>query len=102
MKLFAIMDIKSQFFLNPFAESGSVAALRGFETAVNEAKSSLHRFPDDFALFELAEFDVRTGVIKVHPSPVNLASARSVLHSQSQSMLPGLKDASRSGDEVRQ
>ncbi|QXP08078.1 MAG: nonstructural protein [Arizlama microvirus] len=91
MKLFAMYDIKASFYLQPFPETSTVAALRGFEVAVNEGKSTFSRFPDDFALMELADFDQHSGEIIVHPAPLNLGTARTVLKdSPHQSTLPGM------------
>lgn len=89
MKLFSIYDTKAQFFLQPFPETSTIAALRGFEVAVNEGKSTFSRFPDDFALMEIATFDQQTGEIIPNASPQNLGSARSVLKQPSeQNSLP--------------
>lgn len=79
MKLFSMYDTKAQTFIQPFAETSTIAALRGFEVAVNDGKSTFSRFPDDFCLMELAEFDHETGLITPLISPNNLGSARSVL-----------------------
>lgn len=79
MKIFAMLDVKANHFLQPFPETSTIAALRGFEVAVNEGKSTFSRFPDDFCLMELAEFDQETGKITPYISPNNLGSARSVL-----------------------
>lgn len=78
MKLFAVLDVKANYFLKPFAESSAVQALRGFEVAANE-DSTFKRFPDDFALCELGDFDSQTGVLTPRSSPVNLATARHLL-----------------------
>jgi len=80
MKLFSMYDVKAQSFGQPFAESSTINAIRGFEIAVNDdTKSTLARFPDDFCLMELGDFDQNTGTITVPPHPLNLGSARSVL-----------------------
>lgn len=79
MKLFAMLDIKANHYLQPFTETSTIAALRGFEVAVNEGKSTFNRFPDDFCLMELADFDQNSGQITPYTSPMNLGSARSVL-----------------------
>jgi len=79
MKLFSTYDVKAKFFVKLFQESSSIAALRGFDVAVNEADSIFSRFPDDFCLMEIAEFDQQTGALIPHTSPLNLGSARSVL-----------------------
>lgn len=81
MKLFAVHDTKGGFFLPPFTESSTVAALRGFEVAVNDGKAIFSRFPDDFALVELASFDQVTGELVPLSSPQNLGTARTVLKS---------------------
>lgn len=82
MKIFAVYDVKAGFYLNPFSDTSTVAALRGFDLAVNEGKSTFSKFPDDYCLMELAAFDQNTGEIVVHMSPLNLGSARSVLRSE--------------------
>jgi len=82
MKLFAILDLKANFYLNPFPESSSINALRGFELAVNEGKSTVSKFPDDFCLMELGDFDTLTGAITPYTSPLNLGSGRTVLRNQ--------------------
>jgi len=79
MKIFAMYDTKAQTFLQPFPETSTIAALRGFEVAVNEGKSTFSRFPDDFCLMEIADFNQDTGQIIPLTSPNNLGSARTVL-----------------------
>jgi len=79
MKIFCMYDIKAQTYIQPFPESSTIAALRGFEVAVNEGQSTFKRFPDDFCLMELADFDQFTGKIEPHLTPLNLGSARTVL-----------------------
>lgn len=89
MKIFCMLDTKAGVFIQPFAETSTVAALRGFEVAVNEGKSTFARFPDDFCLMELATFDQQTGELVPHVSPQNLGSARTVLKQPSvQNTLP--------------
>jgi len=80
-KVFAILDVKANYFLKPFCDDSTVQALRGFEVAVNETGSTFNRFPDDFALCELAEFDDATGTIHPHGNPLNLGSGRTLLKS---------------------
>jgi len=79
MKIFAMYDLKAGFYLQPFPETSTISALRGFEVAVNNAESIFSRFPDDFCLHELAEFDQHTGELLPHSPPQNLGTARTVL-----------------------
>ena len=91
MKLFAMLDIKANHYLQPFPEASTISALRGFEVAVNNSESIFSRFPDDFCLMELAEFDQQTGKIIPLVSPQNLGSARTVLKAPAvQASLPGM------------
>lgn len=93
MKIFAMYDRKANNYpMQPFPESSTASALRGFDVAVNQADSIFCRFPDDFELHELATFDKETGFITPHERPQNLGTARTVLKTpQSQSSLPGMQ-----------
>lgn len=79
MKIFSLLDLKAGSYLTPFIDATTVGALRGFELAVNEGKSTVAKFPDDFCLMELGEFDQQTGKFALHESPLNLGSGRTVL-----------------------
>lgn len=79
MKLFCTLDVKANHYLKPFSDENTINAIRGFEIAVNEGDNVMRRFPDDFALCELGDFDRATGAIKLHPVPVNIASGRSLV-----------------------
>jgi len=77
MKLFTILDVKANHFLKPMVEPSTAQAMRAFEVAANNPDSTFSMFPDDFALMEIASFDVQTGSISPLPHPVNLGTARS-------------------------
>lgn len=85
MKIFALLDTKAGTYAQPFAETSTINALRGFETAVNSKDSTLARYPDDFCLMELASFDQFTGELTPNP-PQNLGTARTVLKTQPKQM----------------
>lgn len=91
MKIFAMFDKKAGFYLQPFPESSTISALRGFEVAVNNAESIFSRFPDDFCLMELAHFNQDTGQITAYEAPQDLGTARTVLKQPAvQNNLPGI------------
>lgn len=94
MKIFAMLDVKANHYLQPFPESSTISALRSFEIAVNGSDSIFSKFPDDFCLMELAEFDQTNGSIVPYTAPQNLGTARTVLKSPShQNSLPFPKNA---------
>ena len=83
MKIFAMLDVKANHYMQPFPEQSTISALRGFDVAVNNADSIFKKFPDDFCLMELAEFDQSTGEIIPHANALNLGTARTVLKNPS-------------------
>lgn len=63
IKVFSIYDCKSQCYSRPFFSQAVGSAIRAFEDAVNQKGSDISRHPEDFTLFEIAEFDDATAVI---------------------------------------
>lgn len=75
MKLFAVKDMKAQMFLEPRFQRSIADALRGWEVISNEGESMISRFPNDFRLYCLADFDSSTGRISIFDDPQDLGSA---------------------------
>jgi len=82
MKLFSFLDVKANLFLSPFSERDTVSALRSFQIASNDPKSTFNKFPDDFCLMELGSFDPQTGTVSLLAAPNNIATARSLMEVQ--------------------
>lgn len=61
MLLFALYDKKGMFYMPPFTVENKIQAIRGVEEAVNDSGTVIGRYPDDFALYFLGEFDNKTG-----------------------------------------
>ena len=57
MKVFAVYDSKACHFGPPFFDRTVGSAVRGFEDACNNEKSELCKFPSDYTLFEIGEYD---------------------------------------------
>lgn len=77
MKLlcFAVRDNKAEHFNRPIFSLAAGEALRSFQMECESAESMLHRFPDDFSLFRIGEFDQVTGEF-VPCEPVVICRAR--------------------------
>lgn len=73
--VFSVFDSKAGSFSTPFFSVNKAVALRDFGQAVNDQKSQLFLYPEDYILFELGSFDDSTGVISSHSTPINLGSA---------------------------
>jgi len=72
MKLFAILDMKAEAFLPVFQIESAAAALRLFADAVRNPEHQFGRHPEDYHLFELADFDITTGSLGLHETRISL------------------------------
>ncbi len=71
MKIFAIRDLKADGFNRPFPSSTRGTAMR--EISVGLLKDEqMQVFAEDFALFELAEFQPESGHGTWHDSPLHV------------------------------
>lgn len=63
MKLFALFDDKLGQFNNPFVQPSRGAAQRAFQDEVNKAddRNFLNKYPEDYSLYQLGDFDEFTG-----------------------------------------
>jgi hypothetical protein len=75
MKMFSVYDSKASAFSKPFFIETKGLAVRSFEQTVNDEQSALSRFPADFTLFELGDWDPSSGQIAMHKAPVSLGLA---------------------------
>ena len=65
MKIYTINDSKAAFYGQPFYARSNGEAIRTFEGAVrtDTPDNQLNKYPADFSLFEIGEFDEQTGKI---------------------------------------
>lgn len=63
MKLFTVKDIKSSSFGAPFQSVSSGSACRVVAMSMDDKNSLLSRFPSDFEVWEVGEFDETTGLL---------------------------------------
>lgn len=71
----AVLDKKIPAYTRIVACQSTGQAIRGFGEACQNPKVEFNKFPLDFELFHLAEFDEETGKFTNLPSPLFLASA---------------------------
>lgn len=60
-KLYAVEDVKASMYRNPFFVEHEVMAVRGFAQAANDPQTEMYKYPDDFRLVFLADFDDVSG-----------------------------------------
>lgn len=83
LKCFSVYDRKAGTYGQPFALATRGVAMRTFESWVTDPNSFFAKFPDDFELFEVGEFDTISGELRsIKPDFVIRASdVRSALAS---------------------
>lgn len=63
MNIYSLKDKKGSF-VNPYVMQNTEQAIRDVKTAVNENTASiLSKYPEDFDLYKMGDFDTETGEI---------------------------------------
>lgn len=75
MKAFSVFDKKASAYGVPFFEKNAGMALRSFEQLVGDDRSLVYKYPEDFALYQLADFDDNSGLLVSNENPVHVANA---------------------------
>lgn len=73
MKFYCVRDRKANVCNRPFAERDHVMAIRGFEQLVQNPETPLSKWPADFELLHLGEFDEATAKFSNLEMPLVLA-----------------------------
>lgn len=69
LKAYSIRDTKGEIFHAPFYQPTYGLAERHFESAVNDPRSTINQFPEDFDLYYVGEYDDQTGKFETPPTP---------------------------------
>lgn len=72
----AVLDMSAQIYDDPFTEQTVESAIRAFRLACETEGTKLNRFPEDFALYHIGDFDKERGVV-IPKEPSKIASATS-------------------------
>lgn len=75
--LFSVYDSKADAFAAPFTMRSKGEALRGWMDVCNDKTTQMYKYPEDFSLMEIGEFDELTGEISKPLAPMNLGLAAS-------------------------
>lgn len=75
LKVFAIFDSAVKTYARPFLMQSAPQALRAFADLANDPNTEVHKHPQDYALFELAEYDEERGVYENLHAPHSLGLA---------------------------
>lgn len=75
LKIFAIRDTKGEHYGSPFFQKSNSEAERSFHQLVNDPASMPSKYPEDFDLYALGEYDDLTGKIKALDTPYHIIKA---------------------------
>lgn len=75
MKLFTVYDSKTECYGKPFCLTTKGEALRGFADVANDPQTQLCKYPADFTLFELGDWDDSNAQFSIHEAKINLGTA---------------------------
>jgi len=74
-QFYSIRDIKGETFKTPFTQPTHGAAERYFEQLVQDEQSLLNKYPQDFQLFYVGNFNMSNGTIDKMDVPQHICDA---------------------------
>lgn len=63
MKLYSIFDAKANTFCAPFECVSNGVAIRQLMDLVSDAKTTVSKYPEDFSLYFVGDFDTDSGAL---------------------------------------
>jgi len=93
MFIMSVRDVKADQFSRPFFALALGEALRTFQMECENPESMLHRFPDDFRLFRIGEFNQGSGIL-LGEAPLEVACARDFVKAEALGQLQVVKEVS--------
>lgn len=79
LKVCVVYDSKAEAYLAPFIARKTDEAIRMFQSSCNEEKSNFNKFPNDFTLFEIAEYEDEKAEYYPYETKINLCMASDFL-----------------------
>lgn len=73
-RIFSIIDLKADAYLQPFFMPTDKLAIRTFQDCVNDPKHNFGQHPEDYILFNIGIFDQVKGTITPEAQPKTLVS----------------------------
>lgn len=77
-QVYSIYDAKTKVFSKPFHALTEGEAERSFQQVVNDDRSNLFQFPEDYDLYYIGRYDDQTGLFKCLASPEHRVKAVTV------------------------
>lgn len=75
LKAYSIRDSKSEVFHTPFFQKTHGEAERSFKKLTNDPSTDVNKYPEDFDLYYIGEYDDNTGKWTPEDSPKHIIKA---------------------------
>lgn len=82
LKMYSIRDAKSEVYNTPFFAKTHGEAERNFRTASNDDKTTISKYPEDYDLYYLGEYDDNKGTLASLDSPQHIVKAVHCVNTQ--------------------
>lgn len=79
LKIYSIRDAKAEIYNAPFFQKTHGEAERNFTQLVNDEKSTVAKFPEDFDLYFLGTYDDNTGKVQPLDTPQHMLKAINIV-----------------------
>lgn len=74
LNVYTIKDIKAETFGNPFYSTNDQTAKRSLEQASNDPNTTISKYPEDFVLYRLGDWDDTSATISTLDTPFYLST----------------------------
>lgn len=78
LKAFTVRDQKAGTYNPPFFKKTHGEAIRDFHTVCNDPQSLINKFPEDFDLYQVGEYDQSLGILIPFDTPQHIEKAISM------------------------
>ncbi len=75
LKMFSVYDSKAEAYTPPFYEKTMGLAVRAFQETCNLADHPFNKYPEDYTLFSVGDFDDQNAKIELYATPVPVGKA---------------------------
>lgn len=82
LRVYSIRDQKSEVFNTPFYKKSHGEAERDFKTLVNDEKSTVNKYPEDFDLYYLGDYNDNDGKFMPLDTPQHIVKAVQCLNKE--------------------
>lgn len=75
LKVYSVYDSKAEAYLSPMFFQTKGQAIRSFGEVANDSSHQIGKYPEDFTLFELGEFNDSNCKFTMYDTPYSLGLA---------------------------